>query len=690
MVAILEKGEQNTDFHPMVDFLEASPLRYGLTFKPTVYVSHLRQFWSTARIETTEEGTKILVIVDDIVRTVFESSLRTYNFSKMIFDGLVKNVNNKLSKFLRTVPFFAAMLVHQGEGSGTPIEPYPTPSPEAQTPSILLTPHHHFHPLLLHPFQLLSPLKQLPSGNIAGEPGLLSPLVTIDKSSTLPYDSAPRVTSPAAFEGTTVIASGVVDVPTGSGSIPTASTPAEGSVPTGNKEVPTASPVFVTATVVTLVTRRKGNERKGINLEQESAKKQKSLKEITQEAKSLKEKVKEMMHLVPIEEVYVEAFQVKHPIIDWKVHSEVEWKLYDSCGVHHLAAKDKEIFMLVEKDYPLRKGLALVMICYKLQVENFSHMANELVLKIYKIANSPRQQGFLLADRWWTWLENNLFGSVKESSSSRTQRISSERSVRQRLETIRHVQFGRFFWVERVYQAPSHDFDGIRKIRIKQYFLMTDYSLWEVILNGDSLAPIRVIDGVLQPVAPTTAEQRLARKNKLKARGTLLMASPDKHHLKFNTHKDAKTLMEAIEKSLKIYKVEVKSSSYASTFTQNITFVSSFNTDSTNEPVSVVASVFVIDADVEEIDLKRQMAMLTVRAKRFLQRTERNLGANGPTSIGFDTSKVECYNYRRKGHFARECRSPKDTRRNGAAEPLMQCFATIAEYKYNTLLIVAS
>nr|GEY27121.1 hypothetical protein [Tanacetum cinerariifolium] len=86
------------------------------------------------------------------------------------------------------------------------------------------------------------------------------------------------------------------------------------------------------------------------------------------------------------------------------------------------------------------------------------------------------------------------------------------------------------------------------KMRIEQYFLMTDYSLWEVILNGDSPAPIRVVDGVLQPVAPTTAEQRLARKNELKARGTLLMALPDKYQLKFNSHKDTKTLMEAIEK----------------------------------------------------------------------------------------------------------------------------------------------
>nr|GFA32211.1 hypothetical protein [Tanacetum cinerariifolium] len=68
-------GEHNVDFHPMVDFIEASPLRYALTVKPTVYVSHIRQFWSTARIETTKEGTKILTNVDGIVKTISESSL---------------------------------------------------------------------------------------------------------------------------------------------------------------------------------------------------------------------------------------------------------------------------------------------------------------------------------------------------------------------------------------------------------------------------------------------------------------------------------------------------------------------------------------------------------------------------------------------------------------------------------------
>nr|GEW10911.1 putative ribonuclease H-like domain-containing protein [Tanacetum cinerariifolium] len=63
-----------------------------------------------------------------------------------------------------------------------------------------------------------------------------------------------------------------------------------------------------------------------------------------------------------------------------------------------------------------------------------------------------------------------------------------------------------------------------------------------------------------------------------------------------------------------------------------------------------------IDADdLEEMDLKWQMAMLTMRAKRFLQRTRRNLGANGITFIGFDMSKVECYNCHKRGHFSKEC-----------------------------------
>ncbi|GJW19040.1 hypothetical protein Tco_0026476 [Tanacetum coccineum] len=86
------------------------------------------------------------------------------------------------------------------------------------------------------------------------------------------------------------------------------------------------------------------------------------------------------------------------------------------------------------------------------------------------------------------------------------------------------------------------------KMRIEQYFLMTDYALWEVILNGDSPLPTRIVHGVETSVPSTAVEHKLARKNKLKARGTLLMTLPSEHQLKFNTYKSAKTLIEAIEK----------------------------------------------------------------------------------------------------------------------------------------------
>nr|GEZ22433.1 hypothetical protein [Tanacetum cinerariifolium] len=71
------------------------------------------------------------------------------------------------------------------------------------------------------------------------------------------------------------------------------------------------------------------------------------------------------------------------------MHALVEWKLYDSCGVHHVTSKDNEIFMLIEKDYPLRKGLAIVMISYKLQgriVGNKMHKAFPLPVMEFPLA----------------------------------------------------------------------------------------------------------------------------------------------------------------------------------------------------------------------------------------------------------------------------------------------------------------
>ncbi|GJY60337.1 hypothetical protein Tco_0460994 [Tanacetum coccineum] len=73
------------------------------------------------------------------------------------------------------------------------------------------------------------------------------------------------------------------------------------------------------------------------------------------------------------------------------MHDPLNWWLYDTCAVHHVSTKKgQDIFMLVEKDYPLTKGLATLMLVNKLRVDQDSEMEDELLKKIYNIANIQR------------------------------------------------------------------------------------------------------------------------------------------------------------------------------------------------------------------------------------------------------------------------------------------------------------
>ncbi|GJZ22256.1 ribonuclease H-like domain-containing protein [Tanacetum coccineum] len=177
------------------------------------------------------------------------------------------------------------------------------------------------------------------------------------------------------------------------------------------------------------------------------------------------------------------------------------------------------------------------------------------------------------------------------------------------------------------------------------------------------------------------------------------------HAVVWRNKADLETIsMDDLYNNLKVYEPKVKGVSSSSSSTQNMAFVSSSNnnTSSTNKAVNTAHGVSTASTqvnaanftnidnlndavicafitsqpnspqlvhedlqqihpdDMEEMDLRWQMAMLTMRARRFLKNTGRKLTVNGNETIGFDKSKVECYNCHKRGHFARECRAPRN------------------------------
>ncbi|GJW95316.1 putative ribonuclease H-like domain-containing protein [Tanacetum coccineum] len=155
--------------------------------------------------------------------------------------------------------------------------------------------------------------------------------------------------------------------------------------------------------------------------------------------------------------------------------------------------------------------------------------------------------------------------------------------------------------------------------------------------------------------------------------------------------------------NLRVFENDVKGSTASSSNLQNVAFVSE-NTNSTNEvstaygvsntsghcskheqtstsSYSLLASQSscpqldhedldqVDEYDLEEMDLKWQVAMISMRIKKFYKKTGRKLQFDAKEPVGFDKTKVECYNCHKTGHFARECRTKEDNRRRDGWNP---------------------
>nr|GEV77448.1 hypothetical protein [Tanacetum cinerariifolium] len=650
----MKKSEHNVDFHQIVDFVEASHIRYALTINLTVYVSHIRQFWSIARIETTNEGTKTLATVDEI------PTLRKYSrrATRIAQSKALPTAADEPASLFRDDSQGEAFLTVSGLEAGHDRENIIKTSalPYDSTPRVTsLDADEGTQDLEIS--SLKARIKLLEDKNkgttelseddapIKGRSLEIGEKAGVEKSTERgSNDTEELVNVLTSMDTVNILTSGVQAI-----SVPLVAEVSTVGVHTGSGLVPTVSAIFTTANVVTPYSRRP----REISAKNKGSAKQATLQEATKE-------------------FYMSVL---------RSHSRWKTKHFRGMTLEEIKEKFIPVWKQIEDFVPMalkeegervkKKGLRLEQGSAK-KIKTSKEVSEEDLKEMMQLV--PVEE-FDKEDL------NQLWMLVKETLSIRQASSDKEKELWVKLKRLFEPDFEDQLDQE-IFMLVERDYPLRRGLAI----VMISNKLQEVLENDATLPRKQVGDGITSVLPITTGEEKTQRR------------------LERNKADLDSMSMDDLYNNLKVYEPEVKGISSSNSNTQNIAFLSSTNSN-TNGAVNTTQAVNTTNGvstastqvntafstnidnlsdaiicaflatqlicpqlthedlekihrdDIEEMDLRLQMAMLTMRARRFLKKTRKKLTVNENKTHGFDISKVECYNCHKRGHFARECRA---------------------------------
>ncbi|GJZ59042.1 hypothetical protein Tco_0614858 [Tanacetum coccineum] len=440
MVAYLEKPEGSVEFHQIINFLTASHIHYALIENPTIYTSFIKQFWTTATASTNVNGeVELTASIDGQAKTITEASLRRH--LKLEDNGGITSLPNT-EIFEQLALMGALSTSPPPITETTPTIEEPAPMPHESPLQSFTNKVRSLENELKNIKKVLLEDEVVEEDSSKQGRSLIEELdMDADISSVPPHAKIQEKASDETEVSTADTALNTANIPISTASeTPEVSTAAESLVyiRSAKKKKDKGKTIMIEDESVQKKSKKQVQEERlgheeAIRLQEQIDKEErKRIARDAEIAKQLQEEYdkarkKEAIteddtaHVIDWNDPSVIRYhalqnrprsvaEVRKNMMVWDqihsfvlmdseeevqrlkradaeiflelqkyMHGPLNWWLYDTCDVHHVSTeKGQDIFMLVEKDYPLIEGLATLMLVNKLRVDQHSEMADEL------------------------------------------------------------------------------------------------------------------------------------------------------------------------------------------------------------------------------------------------------------------------------------------------------------------------